>query len=293
MVAAAGASAGSRASAPPPKPSDLALTAADVGSGAIVFADKRSRLGNMPVLVRTIETVQKGKPFVVVVLASVERNADAAYADFAETRTELGLAGVRKHLANLVAPGFDWGKQLFGGTGALKNLKIEKAVIGRRVGLGETGFWVPMTVVLNIGTLHYDVAMMYADRAFASVTVLGVGRKPVAAATMSSLARAEQKLLAKVFAVANTSLPTIAGAAQQGQTLTADAGVWTGSPSAFAYVWSRCDAAGATCTPIAGATARTYVPTAADSGATLRVDVTGSNKVSSAKASSAVTAAVA
>jgi hypothetical protein len=110
---------------------------------------------------------------------------------------------------------------------------------------------------------------------------------------MNALVVAEQQLLTKIFTVANSSPPTIAGTAQQGLTLTADAGSWSGSPTAFAYAWSRCDATGAACAPIPGATAQTYVPTTGDSGATLRVDVTGSNAVSSAQASSQITGAVA
>jgi hypothetical protein len=92
----------------------------------------------------------------------------------------------------------------------------------------------------------------------------------------------------------NSSPPTISGAAQQGQTLTASPGTWTGSPSSFAYQWQRCDATGASCSPVAGATATTYALAEADVGATLRVAVSATNEAgSSAPASSAPTAVVA
>jgi hypothetical protein len=91
----------------------------------------------------------------------------------------------------------------------------------------------------------------------------------------------------------NTSPPTIAGTAQQGQTLTASPGSWTGSPSGFAYEWLRCDSAGASCAPILLAASSTYVVAEADVGGTLRVAVVASNAAgSSAPASSAPTEVV-
>lgn len=90
----------------------------------------------------------------------------------------------------------------------------------------------------------------------------------------------------------NTVPPAIAGTAQVGQTLTASPGTWTGAPTSFAYQWQRCDAAGANCVDIPGATAATYVVTAADVGFTLRVRVTASNAAGSAAATSPPTPVV-
>ena len=56
--------------------------------------------------------------------------------------------------------------------------------------------------------------------------------------------------------------------------LTGDVGTWSGSPSTFAYQWTRCSAAGAACTPIGGATGSTYTLTPGDIGATLTLTVT-------------------
>jgi glucose/arabinose dehydrogenase/PKD repeat protein len=92
----------------------------------------------------------------------------------------------------------------------------------------------------------------------------------------------------------NTSLPTISGTAQQGQTLTATDGTWTGTtPITYARKWRRCDTTGATCADIAGATATTYTLSAADVGFTIRVHVTATNADGSSSADSAATGVVA
>jgi hypothetical protein len=76
----------------------------------------------------------------------------------------------------------------------------------------------------------------------------------------------------------NTSPPTIAGATQEGQTLTASPGSWTGGqPQTYAYQWRRCDRNGGGCADIGGATGNTYVIKSADVGGTLRVRVAARN----------------
>ncbi len=90
----------------------------------------------------------------------------------------------------------------------------------------------------------------------------------------------------------NTSPPTISGAPQVGQTLTAGTGGWTGNPTSFSFQWQRCDAGGASCVVISGATAGTYVLGSADLGSTVRVAVTARNSVGEATAVSAPTSVV-
>jgi hypothetical protein len=85
-----------------------------------------------------------------------------------------------------------------------------------------------------------------------------------------------------------TSPPSIAGAAREGESLTATSGVWTGAdPISFAYQWSRCDAAGNGCFAIPGAVGPDYVLTEADGTRTVRVVVTATNPSGSRTASSA------
>jgi hypothetical protein len=91
---------------------------------------------------------------------------------------------------------------------------------------------------------------------------------------------------------ANTALPAIAGVAQQGQTLSASTGTWSGSPSSYGYLWQDCDSGGAGCVAIAGATSSSYLLAGGDVGHTIRVVVTAANSAGSASATSAQTAVV-
>lgn len=90
----------------------------------------------------------------------------------------------------------------------------------------------------------------------------------------------------------NTVSPAVTGTPESGQILSASTGSWSNSPTAYAYQWRRCDAAGANCTALAGATAQTYALGAADVGSTLRIAVVASNAGGSVTATSAATAIV-
>lgn len=88
-------------------------------------------------------------------------------------------------------------------------------------------------------------------------------------------------------APANTSKPTISGTLQEGQTLTASQGTWSGTnPISYSFQWMRCDSNGNNCAPIAGATGTTYNTTSSDVTHTLRVRVNARNSRGSASADS-------
>ena len=87
--------------------------------------------------------------------------------------------------------------------------------------------------------------------------------------------------------------PTIVGAAKVGIVLAAVPGEWSGGkPLSFAYQWEQCDAAGANCVPISGATGETYKAAAADSGHALVAVVSASSTGGTAVAASPPTLAV-
>lgn len=125
------------------------------------------------------------------------------------------------------------------------------------------------------------------------------GKRIAAAAAMAVAALALGAVLgqpgsgrAATAAPTNTSAPWISGAPQVGATLTASEGAWTGTPTSYTFAWSSCDASGASCAAISGATAKTYTAVAADAGHTLRVTVTAKNAGGSTPATSAQSAVV-
>jgi len=75
--------------------------------------------------------------------------------------------------------------------------------------------------------------------------------------------------------------PVVVGVAEQGRTLSATTGDWKSKPDAYAYRWQRCDAAGAGCTDVAGATEASFVLGLDDVGGTVRVEVTATNEAGS------------
>jgi hypothetical protein len=71
-----------------------------------------------------------------------------------------------------------------------------------------------------------------------------------------------------------TVRPQVSGSPAVGEQISASPGSWLNRlATGFAYQWRRCDAGGAACTDIPGATAPSYVPTPDDLGHTLRARV--------------------
>jgi hypothetical protein len=84
--------------------------------------------------------------------------------------------------------------------------------------------------------------------------------------------------VAQAAAPLDGSAPLITGPAVDAQRLKVSKGAWEGSrPISYAYRWSRCDAAGASCVDIPAAPKPTYKLTHADVGHTLRALVSASD----------------
>ena len=89
-----------------------------------------------------------------------------------------------------------------------------------------------------------------------------------------------------------TDAATISGNAVNNRTLTANPGASTGG-SSTSFPWLRCDAAGAGCVPIPGATGTTYTLITADIGHAIRVRQTVTGPGGTTSADSAATSPVA
>jgi Hypothetical glycosyl hydrolase family 15 len=84
---------------------------------------------------------------------------------------------------------------------------------------------------------------------------------------------------------ANTALPRISGVPTVGSTLTVRNGSWSTSPGSFTYQWQDCNAQGASCTDISGATSSSHVMTSSDNLSSIRAVVTATNAGGSDSAS--------
>lgn len=90
----------------------------------------------------------------------------------------------------------------------------------------------------------------------------------------------------------NTVLPSVGGTAKDGSGMYGSNGTWTGTSVVYSYQWRRCDAVGAGCVDIPGATTYDHAALAADVGHALRIVVTGTNIAAAVSAISNATAAV-
>lgn len=92
----------------------------------------------------------------------------------------------------------------------------------------------------------------------------------------------------------NTAAPQITGTAQQGATLNATNGSWSGTGTiTYTYQWEHCDSGGSSCSSIGGATNSSYVPTGSDVHNTVRVKVTATNSSGDSSAVSGSSAVIA
>jgi DNA-binding beta-propeller fold protein YncE len=119
-----------------------------------------------------------------------------------------------------------------------------------------------------------------------AVAVAGNGLSYVANAGHATVDRIAPALPA----LSAAPMPT--GKVTQGEALTATAGAWANAPSSYAYGWERCDATGAACAAIPGASGSTYTLTGDDAGATLRSLVTATNVSGATTVASSPTAPV-
>jgi hypothetical protein len=154
----------------------------------------------------------------------------------------------------------------------------------RPIAAGDESLYVPATANALGIRVRLAMSMTRVDRVVSAVLVFGF-QGAVFAGDVGGLLRKTAARIRTGLVPTILAPPTVTGTPQTGQTLTSTTGTWTSSPTSFAYVWTRCDAAGANCAGIDGATTSSYTLTAADVGATVRVSVTASNRLGPSVAS--------
>jgi len=178
-------------------------------------------------------------------------------------------------------------KQFIARTAQVANVKLRAVTLGRphRIAGYDQGFEVATSVGVKGGRIYENVVFVRLDRVF--VQMIEEGSRPITSAVTGRYAGAIAQHIAKELSPVDVSVPTLSGTAQQGQTLTATAGLWTAPDARFTYQWQDCDAAGANCVDVAGATSQTYAVTPADVGKTVHVVVKATNRFGAANAPSA------
>jgi hypothetical protein len=154
----------------------------------------------------------------------------------------------------------------------------------------DQGLEVATSVAVKGGRVYESLIIVRLDRVL--VQMIESAARPIGAATTAKYMHAIAAHIGAELAPIAVSPPAVSGTAQLGQTLTATPGTWTAPDATFGYQWQRCDAAGANCVDVAGASAQTYAVTAADVGTTLHVVVTATNRFGSAPGTSLQTAVV-
>jgi len=221
-----------------------------------------------------------GRAGVVVVQteSAVAASAAQAAADEAKAKKGFGTKSVRTAFVKYIAASLRV-KQSAVKIGAIRTPRV-----------GDHAFELPLNITVKGGRVYVSLLYMQLDRVFSQFLTVAI--KPIASSD-TAYATAVAAHVGTALTPAVSSAPSISGTAQQGQTLTAAPGTWNDAAATPAYQWQKCDAAGANCADIAGQTGQTYVVQPTDGGATLRVNVTATNRFgTSTPVPSAVTAVV-
>jgi hypothetical protein len=163
----------------------------------------------------------------------------------------------------------------------------------RRPAIGHGAFVVPLRVKTSGVTFAAAIVFMRFDRVLAVEALIGFPGAKVYPGDVDRIGRVAVERMRAGLVPVSVVAPSVSGSLQPGQVLTATRGTWTGDQLTYAHQWERCDAAGAACAAIPGATGTTYTLTAGDLASTVQVRVTGRNRLGSLVASSSATAVVA
>jgi hypothetical protein len=269
-----------------PDPRAMVLTSTDLGR-AKVTAQRYFKDADFPSVISYEREFEEGK-YGVTPLLYVDSQAEVGTGTATTARFLGSLKAffASKEARRLIAASFE---EDIASDVLISNLQIAAP---RNLGVGPGSFDVLVTIrVLGLRT-DFHIAVFRVERVLSTVSAIGEPGRRVPLSVMTRLAKIMAARMTAELAPRSTELPTVSGTPAVGQTLTATPGTWSGKPTSLAYQWQRCDAAGAACAGIPGATGQTYVVAETDFGSTLRVAVTARNAVGGAVATSAPTSVV-
>lgn len=273
----------------PPGSPDLAamtLAAHDLPSGTRVV---RERYFRDPEFVASYERefslrgLRLGRSTLLYALngVNVETTSTEARRRFTVLRGLLRTKAFRSALAKEIAGGAD--------------IAARAVVVGRprtpRIGDGA----VSVAIRLRSQGLAFQAAIAYVrvGRVLSTVALVGAPGKRVFAPDVDRVSRASAERIRGELVPVVSAPPLVSGIPSPGRTLSTTPGTWTGDQLAFTYQWERCVEPGSGCTPIPGATSSTYTAVEGDLASSLRVTVSGTNRLGSGTGVSASTAFVA
>jgi hypothetical protein len=279
-AAALAATAGFAAVSAAPDPAQMALLAGDIPDSKVKGKRVKPEKGYVAGYSREFELSKPyGSSQLLYISSDVQLAATAktAIADIASFRRYIRSTQGQRDLAT------SFGAEL--GT-AKKDVTVGKL---RTPPIGDEAALVSLSVRTKAGRFYVGITVFRVDRTLSTIVVVGL--RPVGPVSIGKLGGLVVAHVGQQFTPVSTLPPTIAGAPVQGQTLTTSTGTFSMTPT-FTYAWQRCDAAGAACADIVGATTPTYVVAPEDVATTLRVTVTATNRFGVATGQSVQTAVV-
>ena len=265
-----------------PDPAQMALQAADIPDSKVKGKRLKPEKGYVAAYTRDFELNKPyGSSQLVFITSEVALAATAKtpIADMVLFRKFLRSTQGRQFLANSIAAEL-------GTAVAKKNVTIGKL---RTPPIGDEAVLVSLAVRTKEGRFYAGISWFRVDRTLSTLVVVGL--RPTGPVSLTKLGATIVAHVGQQFTPVSTLPPTITGTPVQGQTLTTSTGTFSMTPT-YTYAWQRCDAVGAACADIVGATTPTYVVTPEDVAATLRVTVTATNRFGVATGQSTQTALV-
>jgi hypothetical protein len=287
LVAGVGSvSAGAAPAQRPPGSPDLAamtLAAHDLPAGTRVV---RERYYRDPEFVASYERefslrgLRLGRSTLLYAFngLNVETTTAEATRLFVTLRRLLRTKAFRSALAKEIAGGAD--------------IDARAVVVARprtlRIGDGT----VSVAIRLRAQGLAFQAAITYlrVDRILSTIAVVGAPGRRVFAADVDRVSRVSSERIRGGLVPVASAPPVVSGTPSPGQTLSTTPGTWTGDQVTFAYQWERCVEPGTGCAAIPEATSATYTVVEGDLASSLRVTVSGRNRLGSATSTSMPTA---